>query len=155
MKNLLTSILTASAMLLGMTPLTGAAELNPPKHNPADYDLIEYGGLYYDIPNYDILGNSQECYRVWGVKDTNATSFTIPEEINGKPVAVSIPSDYAFYECENLENIYVEGEDRNGWYSIDGVLYKDSALACYPRARTGDFTIPENITRSTGMLSTV
>ena len=142
MKKLLTALMTASAMLLTMAPLTGAAELDPPRHDPADYDLIEYGGLYYDLVN---TSYAQDSYGVWGVKDTDATSFTIPEEINGKPVMIRNPSDYAFSDCKNLQNIFVEGDDRDGWYSIDGVLCKDDMLVCYPCGRTGDYTVPGRI----------
>lgn len=77
--------------------------------------------------------------------DGSDANITIPDEIYGFPVKEI--SDWAFNNCETLENITVS--DNNNFYcSLDGVLFnKDKTkLICYPNKKaSAKYSIPDSV----------
>ena len=108
------------------------------RYDPADYDLIERDGIYFDV-----LAQFPDRYHVWGIADKEAESFTIPQEIDGRKVLMAMPDSYAFSDCKHLKAINIEGGRLDDWYTIDGVLFRKDTLMYYPCQKEGDYTIPE------------
>ncbi|MCR4644051.1 MAG: hypothetical protein K5695_01400 [Oscillospiraceae bacterium] len=108
------------------------------RYDPADYDLIERDGIYYDVP-----AQYPDRYHVWGIADKDAERFTIPQEIDGRKVLMEMPDSYGFSDCKHLKAINIEGGRLDDWYTIDGVLFRKDTLMYYPSQKEGDYTIPE------------
>jgi hypothetical protein len=75
---------------------------------------------------------------------TSLTSVTIPDSVT------SIVGDWAFRGCTSLTSIHVKNKNNNAnYYSEDGVLFDGtkSVLIFCPRGKTGDYIIPDSVTR--------
>ncbi len=109
-------------------------------------DFINEKGVL-EIPNEICISSRNDGLAVitYQIKKIGPNSL---DHIN-KLVELHIPSSvqdivWCFYECYNLENIYVE-ESNKSFCSIDGVLFsKDkSTLIAYPNAHGKIYSVPE------------
>lgn len=113
--------------------------------------------------NYTVVNGSYVRLNSYNGK---AASLIIPETIEGFPVKmlasvfsenheityVKIPASVtsvglkAFYFCDSLLNIEVDGKNEK-FTSVDGVLYsKDKTkLVVFPAGREGKFTVPDGV----------
>ena len=62
------------------------------------------------------------------------------------PASVQSIDNFAFYQCNNLENINVH-EDNRYFYSEEGVLFdrRGSTLKCFPGGKSGSYSMPQGI----------
>lgn len=66
------------------------------------------------------------------------TEITIPAEVDGI-------AEGAFISCTNLESINVN-DGNVSYYSVDGILFNDNVLVCYPARKSGaTYAIPQNV----------
>jgi hypothetical protein len=110
-------------------------------------------GIFYNKDKTSISAVSKKFTGEFIIPDTvtNIDYYAFYNCINLTDVkigkSVSGLSNETFTGCANLKSITVDSE--NQYYSsIDGILYnkEETQLVRYPTGKTGDFTIPDNVT---------
>ncbi len=73
--------------------------------------------------------------------DSESETIEIPKRLGGK--SVSDISGGAFSQCKNAKSFVT---DNRSFYTIEGVLYGDDTLICYPQAKAREyFNVPDGI----------